>query len=202
VRDQKERDAFDQALMAAAARTGAVAVELPGRSCGTCMMCCQVYSIRELNKPAGRWCVHAERGRGCGIYADRPDTCRVFVCMWLADATLGPEWKPDRAHFVVALDLLYNQALTITPAPNRPDAWKKEPYYSTIKGWARKFCPDNKKVLVIDQRGFVTAVLPDRDLPIGVVGASDEVVIYREAGAWGARVRPRPNAAAPAGAKA
>jgi hypothetical protein len=197
VRDQKERDAFDHALKAAAARTGAFPVELPGRSCGTCMMCCMVYTIRELNKPAGRWCVHAGRGRGCGIYAERPDTCRQFVCMWLADPTLGPEWKPEQAHFVVALDLLGYEALTIAPAPHRPDAWKKEPYYSTIKGWARKFCPENKKVLVIDTRGFVTAVLPDRDLPIGAVGADEEVVIYREGGAYGAAVRPRLNAVPP-----
>jgi hypothetical protein len=104
---QSERAARDRALTAAAARSGAVLTELaPGRTCGTCTLCCKIYAIRELNKPAGRWCVHAERDRGCKIYNERPDTCRGFYCMWRVDATLGPEWKPETAHFVVSLDLL------------------------------------------------------------------------------------------------
>ena len=40
------------------------------------------------------------------IYEDRPDTCKSFYCMWLIDPTLGPEWKPEKSHFVVALDLI------------------------------------------------------------------------------------------------
>src|SRR3977135_545867 len=107
VADQNEWDARNRALMAAAARTGAFLVDLvPGRSCGTCIMCCKVYAIRELNKRAGQMCVHAERGCGCKIYDNRPDVCRSFYCMWRVDATLGPEWKPETARFVVALDLL------------------------------------------------------------------------------------------------
>jgi Fe-S-cluster containining protein len=198
VADQNERDARDRAIIAGAARTGAVLTELaPGRSCGTCIMCCKVYAIRELNKRAGQMCVHAERGCGCKIYENRPDTCRSFYCMWRVDATLGPEWKPETARFVVALDLLYD-ALKITPDPGRPDAWKKEPYYSAIKGWARKFCPENKKVVVVDSRGSMIAVLPDREVPIGVVGTDEEIVIYRDGETYGVAVRPRVSVGAPA----
>ena len=93
----------------------------------------------------------------------------------------------------MTLDLFFWEALTISLIAERPDAWKKEPYYSSIKGWARRFCPENNKILVIDQRGSVTAVLPDRDLPVGVVRANEEVVIYREGGNYGAAVRPRFN---------
>jgi len=197
--DQDERNARDRALRAAAARNGAVLTELvPGRSCGTCTMCCKVYAIRELNKPAGQWCVHAQRGSGCTIYDKRPDTCRLFHCMWLVDATLGPEWKPEKAHFVVALDLLGHEALTISLDPGRPDAWKKEPYYSTIKAWARRFCPESKKVLVIDHRGCVTVVLPDRDVPIPVLGANEDIVILRDGGTYDVGVQPRVSVGAPA----
>jgi Fe-S-cluster containining protein len=196
--DQNERQAVDHALRAAAARHGAVPVELTtGRSCGTCMMCCKVYTIHELNKPAGRWCVHAERGCGCKIYEARPDTCRRFYCMWIVDPTLGPEWKPEKAHFVVSLDLLGYQALTISLDASRPDAWRKEPYYSTIKGWAKKFCPENKKVLVVDIRGAVTVVLPDRDVPIGAIAPHrQEIVVFREGATYEVGVQPR--VAAPA----
>jgi Fe-S-cluster containining protein len=160
-------------------------------------MCCKVYAIRELNKRAGQMCVHAERGCGCKIYDNRPDVCRSFYCMWRVDATLGPEWKPETARFIVALDLGY-EALKITPDPGRPDAWKKEPYYSAIKGWARKFCPENKKVVVVDSRGSMIAVLPDREVPIGVVGTDEEIVIYRDGETYGVAVRPRVSVGAPA----
>jgi hypothetical protein len=197
--NRNERDARDRALKAAAARSGAVLVDLaPGRSCGTCTMCCKVYAIRELNKRAGHWCVHAERGRGCKIYEDRPDTCKSFYCMWRVDPTLGPEWKPERSHFVVALDLLGFDALTISLDPGRPDAWKKEPYYSTIRGWARKFCPQNQKVLVLDSRGSVTVVLPDRDVLLGVIGPDEEIVMYRDGATYDATAQRRTGVAAPA----
>jgi hypothetical protein len=198
VSDQSPRD---RALIAAAARSGAVLTELvPGRSCGTCILCCKVFAIRELNKPAGRWCVHAERGRGCKIYNDRPDTCRGFYCMWRVDATLGPEWKPETARFVVSLDLLGFNALRISPDPHRPDAWRKEPYYSTIKGWARKFCPENKKVLVVDTSGSMTVVLPDREVPIGAILTDTEIVIFRDGDTYQVGLQPREAVAEPASA--
>ena len=61
--DQNERDARDRILVAAAARSGAVLTELaPGRSCGTCIMCCKAHTIRELNKLAGhRWMLVPDR---------------------------------------------------------------------------------------------------------------------------------------------
>ena len=45
---------------------------VPGRACGTCMMCCKVPYIKEFEKPAGVWCRHAVPGKGCGIYESRP----------------------------------------------------------------------------------------------------------------------------------
>jgi hypothetical protein len=119
--------------------------------------------------------------------------------MWLVDPTLGPEWKPEKARFVVALDLLGYGGLTVTLDPDRPDAWKKEPYHSTIRGWARKFRPENRKVLIIDHRGFVTVVLPDRDVPIGVIRPTyQEIVIFRDGGTYNVGVQPRAGVAAPA----
>jgi hypothetical protein len=196
---ENERDARDRALHAAAERSGAVLVDvLPGRSCGTCMMCCKVYAIDELNKVMGHWCAHAERGRGCKIYENRPDTCRRFYCLWRVEASLGPEWKPETARFVVALDLLGYGGLTISLDRDRPDAWRKEPYHSTIRRWARQFCPENKKVLIIDHRGFVTAVLPDRDVPVGVIGSDQEIVISWDGGTFNVGRQPRARVGAPA----
>ena len=69
---------------------------VPGRACGTCMMCCKVPAIEEFAKPPGVWCKHAISGKGCGIYAQRPGSCRAFYCLWMQDAALlGSKWKPE-----------------------------------------------------------------------------------------------------------
>ena len=65
------------------------------RACGTCTMCCKVYRIPILNKQEGKWCAHCAIGSGCRIYEDRPEQCRSFVCLWLQDVTMPPEWKPE-----------------------------------------------------------------------------------------------------------
>jgi hypothetical protein len=90
------------------------------------------------------------------------------------------EWKPDKAHFILAVDPLRYRAVMVTPDPAMPDPWKKKPYYSAIKRWATRFVRENKKILVV-HRGFVTVVLPDRDVPIGVIPPGQEIVIYRNA---------------------
>ena len=38
---------------------------VPGRTCGSCMLCCTVMQVEELNKPSGVKCSYAVTGRGC-----------------------------------------------------------------------------------------------------------------------------------------
>ena len=38
-------------------------------------------------------------------------------------------------------------------------------------------------------RGHVTVILPDRDVPIGVIGSGEEVVIWRDGSSYGAMSR-------------
>ena len=158
-----------------------------GRSCGTCNLCCKVYSIKELAKPAGRWCSHCVRGSGCGIHPDRPRSCRDFFCSWLVDPNLGPEWKPEVCRFVLSADATH-RAIMVTVDPGRPRAWKREPYYAVLKKFSEVFFRIDQKVLV-NLGGHITVILPDRDLPIGMIRPGDEIVISREGLAYGARLR-------------
>jgi hypothetical protein len=160
---------------------------VPGRSCGTCSLCCKVYSIKELAKPAGRWCVHRARGAGCSIHATRPRSCSGFFCSWLVDPNLGPEWKPEVARFVLSADATH-RAILVTVDPGQPRAWKREPYYAMLKKFAEVFVRIDQKVLV-SLNGDITVVLPDRDVPIGRVGPGDEIVVWREPAAYNARVK-------------
>jgi hypothetical protein len=160
---------------------------VPGRSCGTCSLCCKVYSVRELNKPAGHWCIHSKFGLGCGIHAIRPSVCSQFFCSWLIDPNLGPEWKPEVSRFVLSADPAY-QALTLMVDPEMPLAWKREPYYSVLKKFSDVFFRINQKVLV-NLSGHITVILPDRDVPIGVIVPSEEIVIWREDSVYCAMLR-------------
>jgi hypothetical protein len=156
---------------------------VPGRSCGTCMMCCKVPAIEEFAKPPGIWCRHAVSGKGCAIYADRPGCCRAFYCSWIQDASFGPEWKPEKAKFVVYLQR--NGAnVQVAVDPNFPNAWTREPYHARIRGWAAEGAERGRFVFVrIGMRMIV--LLPDRDVDLGRVEAADDILVSREPGPAG-----------------
>lgn len=71
-----------------------------GRECGGCTACCVALTIQEpaLSKPQGFRCRHlvaAAAGGGCGIYPDRPTTCRTFHCGWRQFRWVRETLRPD-----------------------------------------------------------------------------------------------------------
>jgi hypothetical protein len=150
------------------------------------MMCCKVLPIRQFKKPPGVWCAHAVTGKGCGIYANRPDLCRAFYCGWMYEPGLGPEWKPDTAKFVVMPPLgPRGQFLSIMVDPGYPDAWTRAPYLVEIKRWAADGITREQFVLVrISSRLIV--VLPDREVRLGEVDPEAQIIVSREHGPAGA----------------
>jgi hypothetical protein len=124
---------------------------------------------------------------GCGIHAIRPHFCSQFFCSWLVDPNLGPEWKPEVCRFVLSADPAY-QALTLMVDPETPLAWKREPYYSALKKFSEVLFRLNMKVLV-NLSGHITVILPDRDVPIGVILPREEIVIWREGSTCRASLR-------------
>ncbi len=69
------------------------------RACGACTACCTAVAVPELGKGPYRSCAHL-CGSGCGIYADRPSSCRTFACQWLrgvleVDGGVDPTLRPD-----------------------------------------------------------------------------------------------------------
>jgi hypothetical protein len=98
-------------------------------ACGTCTACCRIFSISELNKPAGKWCTHCDIGKGCRIYKDRPVTCVTFKCLWLYSQDEGndpfpEELRPDKCK-VVFSPTTREDIVSLTTMPGYNDAWKK-----------------------------------------------------------------------------
>jgi hypothetical protein len=140
---------------------------VPGRSCGTCTLCCKILRIAELEKPAGTWCAHCDPGKGCRAYSDRPAECRSFICHWLVAPHLGDEWKPNRSKIVLAGQGDGNRILAHVD-PGSPSAWKASPYYERLKEWARNgLRSDPQVVVIVVVKGHVTVVLPDKDVDLG-----------------------------------
>jgi uncharacterized protein len=95
----------------------------PGKSCGSCGLCCKVLEIGELPKPAGIYCPHCAIGTGCGIYPERPDPCRNFLCAWLYNPSMGPELKPDVAHVMIC-EWVDRRLVVAICDDDHPDAWR------------------------------------------------------------------------------
>jgi hypothetical protein len=147
---------------------------VPGRECGTCMLCCKVMAIEALGKPPGTWCRHIKRGTGCEIYETRPDECRIFYCHWMLEKNLPDEWKPERAKFALVVNA--GGHITAFCDPGLPSAWRKSPYYETIKRWAAEGVRANPTRIVMVRTGLRgMVVLPDREVDIGNVGPGESI---------------------------
>ncbi|MDR7036257.1 MULTISPECIES: hypothetical protein [Methylobacterium] len=160
-----------------------VAAPAAGRACGTCTLCCKVYDVPAVESVAGQWCRHTRQGRGCAIHETRPDHCRAFHCLWMTEAWLGPEWKPERAKMVLSLDPV-SRHMNVQVDPGQPNAWRREPYYGQLKRWAVASLPRKRHVLVHLNK-VTTVVLPDRDVPLGEFGPQDRLVIRERPGPGG-----------------
>lgn len=105
------------------------------KTCGDCGLCCKLLGVTELEKPAGRWCVHFRRGRGCDAYEARPASCRVFNCTWLLTEALDESWKPTVSGFLMHADA---GRLIVECDPSRPHAWRAAPYREMLELWAAR----------------------------------------------------------------
>ena len=152
------------------------------------MMCCKTPSIKELEKPPGVWCRHAVAGKGCGIYQNRPAVCQTFYCHWMLNPHLGPEWKPDRAKFVLygSAPSGGRQVIHIAVDPSFPNAWTKPPYFAEIKKWVRDGVEQDRLLLVLVQIGARSiGVLPDRIVELGNIDPQVPMVLSRKRGPAG-----------------
>lgn len=78
---------------------------IPDRTCGACHACCTVFDIDDapVHKSAGVICPNYN-GHVCAKYADRPQTCRSFHCLWRYETMLDENWRPDLSGVVLTTE--------------------------------------------------------------------------------------------------
>lgn len=153
------------------------------RSCDGCTLCCKVFAVPALEKAGGKWCQHCAIGQGCKIYDSRPAECAAFQCGYIVEPELDERWKPSECHLVL---FSLGKAMFIHVDSQRPDAWKRQPYYASIKQWAVEALAAGAQVAVqIGAR--VIMILPDRDVDLGIVSADEIAVTTRVASAGNVR---------------
>lgn len=107
------------------------------RKCGACTLCCTTLAVPELDKPNGVRCVHLT-DQGCGIYEDRPPSCRTFECAWLRGAGEGLYTRPDFTGGVLTVEKDQGpddlgEALVIYEDPNGKKALRSKYNFAILK---------------------------------------------------------------------
>ena len=111
-------------------------MDIPGKACGPCTMCCKVLEIDELEKPAGPFCPSCVAGGGCTAYAIRPKVCRDFECLWKGDRGLTPQLRPDKVGTLLMEDADSEEYLAVCD-PARPLAWRTPLVFNHLVAMAK-----------------------------------------------------------------
>lgn len=173
-------------MSGAAPITSTSARVIPGRECGSCSMCCKVYNIPQLNKPAGKWCTHCKPGKGCLIHDAVPDQCAEFNCLWRLEEKLLPHWKPDQAKMVVTINP-FSGYVYVQVDSSAPSAWRRQPYYDQLRRWATNNIQIGVYVVVFVNE-TTTLILPDRDVLLGQFKPTDRLAVRRSGNGYEAKV--------------
>jgi len=146
------------------------------KSCGSCTLCCRVLAVPELDKPMGTLCAHCAPGVGCEIYEARPHACRTFACVWLMDEEMPHRFRPDQTKVVLDQDA-EGARLIARCDPANPNAWRRNPMYAALKGYAADTWGTGKIVIAVAGRR-VWVITPRGEVDVGEVdpGANLRVV--------------------------
>jgi Fe-S-cluster containining protein len=146
------------------------------RQCGSCSLCCKVLGVAALDKPEQAWCVHCKPGRGCAIYATRPQECRTFGCLWLADDKFPESLKPDACKIVFAVEG-DGARISAYVDRNAPQAWRRPDILAMLRRMAAiQEARKGQVVVFIGKRAI--AVLPDREVDLGEVDKAGQMIVY------------------------
>lgn len=147
------------------------------RTCAGCTLCCELLAIKAFDKAPGVLCSHCSADHGCTIYEQRPEECRTFYCAYRTSTEFGEEWRPADCGLFVYFEGVHNR-INVMVDPASKAAWRNEPYFSKIRSMAIDMLHQRGHLLVWEGLN-VFAIMPDREIELGVLGNRSVVVMGR-----------------------
>ena len=150
------------------------------RECGPCSYCCKIPDIPEMDSPPGELCRHVKPGRGCGIYATRPDVCRVYQCQWKLWPALPHDFRPDLCGVMLASGGTEERPCLLAACDLAdPEAWRREPMYGFLKHQSRAKWPALAVMATAGRRYWL--ITPDEDCDLGELPQGYEINVEQHA---------------------
>jgi len=108
---------------------------LPDRTCSGCVECCRVIllALPELAKPTGELCAYCVDGAGCSVHEIRPNTCRIWFCLWRG-IELDGAGGPGPSGVIVRPDGIEDGIITLYVL-RRSDFLASTDLFVTVAGW-------------------------------------------------------------------
>ncbi len=151
--------------------------QVRAKSCGPCGLCCKVFAVEELAKPMGVQCQHFHGG--CASYADRPQPCRSFACVWLLDPEMPHRFRPDQTKVVLDQDPA-GQRLIARCDPANPTAWRRNPMHAALRGYVAQTWGTGKLVIAVAGRQ-TWVITPKSDVDLGEVDPRSALRVVEQA---------------------
>ncbi len=111
--------------------------------------------VAELNKPRDVRCNHLTSLGRCGIYADRPESCAAFKCLWL-QGSFPVELKPNKIQAVpMPANMGKIQALNVDPKAGR--VWE----HGVLAAYIERMRKDGTPTLILYGEERIVVGIPD-----------------------------------------
>lgn len=147
---------------ARAAKSRLFKLPVVNRHCGECTACCTLLGVPELEKARYTPCEH-DTGKSCGIYEQRPPSCRAFQCIWL-QGLVPLEERPDKTGIIWSVTV---------PKPGKP----QYPVAMEVTDGASKVEPALSMILKVTERTPVIIVnSSNKRRLVGYVGDPNDLL--------------------------
>jgi hypothetical protein len=111
--------------------------------------------VPSIDKPRGQLCDHWQEDCRCSIHAEKPDECRRFRCLWLANENIADRYRPDQIGLYVT-STKRADTLCVRVDPRRPNAWQEGLGHAVIENLRRSF----RLIIVVGDKSW--SVTDDR----------------------------------------
>jgi hypothetical protein len=95
----------------------------------------------------------------------------------MVSPSLEEHWRPDRCKIVLRVES-NGRLIAAHVDPNDPGAWRREPYFQTLKQFSIKGADIDQRV-VIYIKNRVIVVRPNKEVDVGTMLPGDHLVVRK-----------------------